>query len=264
MAAKRVLIFAPHPDDAEFHAGGFLAKLKAEGADVLIVTATDGCCGTYHTSRDELAVIRRAEAETAAKLQGAEIRFLGYHDFELNTAPAGELCEKLVKIIREYRPDTVLAEDAYGMDEVHPDHRALAWASLDAINFAMLPNVCPDHQKEGLEPHFIADKYYYTEDPARMNCIIDISTTIENKMAGMMAHASQVEFLVEDVMRQAMMAGVDMGKYLNDGENADPTSSIRKAMLAQAAELGKSIGVAYAEGYHHIRFHPYVEALINK
>ena len=264
MAAKRVLIFAPHPDDAEFHAGGFLAKLKAEGADILIVTATDGCCGTYHASREELAAIRQAEAEAAAKIQGAEVRFLGYHDFELNTVPAGELCEKLVRIIREYRPDTVLAEDAYGADEVHPDHRALAWAALDAINFAMLPNVYPTHKEDGLEPHFIADKYYYTEDPARMNCVMDISATIENKMAGMMAHASQVEFLVEDVMRQAMMAGVDLGEYLNTGENTDPTNTIRTAMLAQAAELGKSIGAAYAEGYHHIRFHPYVEGLINK
>lgn len=261
MAAKRVLIFAPHPDDAEFYAGGFLAKMKADGAEILIVTVTDGRCGSYHTTPDELAIIRKEEAQAAAQLQGAEIRFLGYHDYELNLAPAAELREKLVRIIREYKPDVVLAEDAYSKNEIHPDHRALAWAASDAINFAMLPNVFPQHSRENLSPHFVVDKYFYTDDPQRMNCIIDITDFIEQKLAGMMAHTSQVEFLVEDVMRQAALAGLDLSAFLGDG-STDPDQAIRTAMLAQAAELGKSIGATYAEAYFHSRFHPYIEGLL--
>lgn len=261
MAARRVLIFAPHPDDAEFYAGGFLAKMKAEGAEILIVTVTDGRCGSYHCAPDELAIIRREEAEKAANIQGAEIRFLGYHDYELCLAPALELREKLVRIIREYKPDVVLAEDAYSKNEVHPDHRALAWAASDAINFAMLPNVFPQHASENLPPHFVVEKYYYTDDPQRMNCIIDISEFIEQKLTGMMAHTSQVEFLVEDVMRQAAMAGLDLFAFVGDGAvNAD--QAIRTAMLAQAAELGKAIGATYAEAYFHTRFHRYIEGLL--
>ncbi len=44
-AQKTVLVLAPHPDDAEFYAGGTLAKWIAEGARVIIVIATDGSKG---------------------------------------------------------------------------------------------------------------------------------------------------------------------------------------------------------------------------
>lgn len=264
MAAKRVLIFAPHPDDAEFYAGGFMAKLVEEGADVLVVTVTDGRCGTYHEDPEKLALIRREEAEKAAKLQGVSIRFLGYRDYELNLLPPGILREQLVRIIREYKPDIVLAEDAFSKGEVHPDHRSLAWAASDAVNFSQLPNVYPEHGRDGLNPHFITEKYYYTDDPARMNCFIDISEYIEKKLSGMMAHTSQVEFLVEDVMRQAAIAGLDLSRYMGGTDLNDAQAAIRVAMLAQAAELGKAIGVGYAEAYFHTRFHPYIEGLINQ
>jgi N,N'-diacetylchitobiose non-reducing end deacetylase len=261
MDHKRVLVFAPHPDDAEFYAGGFLAKMIEEGVEVLVVTITDGRCGSYQHDPEELTVIRRQEAEQAATLQGFGIKFLGYHDYELNRVPKEILTEQLVRIIREYRPDTVLAEDAFSQDEVHPDHRALAWSAADAINFSQLPNVFPEHVKQGLQPHFITDKYFYTEDPNRMNCFIDITNYVDKKLAGMMAHPSQVEFLVEDVMRQAAIAGLDLQQYLGEAAQ-DSTETMKAAMLAEAAQFGKAIGVEYAEAYHHIRFHPYVEGLI--
>jgi N,N'-diacetylchitobiose non-reducing end deacetylase len=261
MDQRRVLVFAPHPDDAEFYAGGFLAKMIAEGAEVLVVTVTDGRCGSYDHGPDELAAIRQKEAEHAASLQGFDIKFLGYHDYELNSVPKEKLTEQLVRIIREYRPDTVLAEDAFSQDEVHPDHRELAWSASDAINFSQLPNVFPEHIKQGLQPHFVTDKYYYTEDPNRMNCFIDITSYVENKLAGMMAHPSQVEFLVEDVLRQAAIAGLDLQQYLGEAAQ-DSTETMKAAMLAEAAQFGKAIGVEYAEAYHHVRFHPYVEGLL--
>jgi N,N'-diacetylchitobiose non-reducing end deacetylase len=262
MDHKRVLVFAPHPDDAEFYAGGFLAKMIEEGGEVLVVTVTDGRCGSYHQGPDELAAIRHQEVEQAAALQGFGIKFLGYHDYELSRVPKEILVEQLIRIIREYHPDTVLAGDAFSQDEVHPDHRALAWAASDAINFSQLPNVFPEHLKQGLQPHFITDKYYFTEDPIRMNCFIDITQYVDKKLAGMMAHTSQVEFLVEDVVRQATVAGLDLKQYLGEEAAQNATQTMKAAMLAEAAQFGKAIGVEYAEAYHHIRFHPYVEGLI--
>ncbi len=264
MPSKKVVVFAPHPDDAEFFAGGLIAKLRSEGYELLIVTATDGRCGTYHIEPEKLALMRKMEAENAARLCGASIRFLGYRDYELNQSPPGELTEKVMRIIREEKPDIVIAEDAFCKNEVHPDHRALATAVSDAINFSQYPNVFPQHRMKNLASWFVVEKFYYTDDPARMNKIVDITPYIEQKLAGMMAHESQVDFMVEDVMRQAGMAGGDLNIITGmQTEPIDPQAAIRMALLAQAAELGKRVNAAYAEGYHYTRFHPFVEKLIN-
>ena len=45
---KKALVMAPHPDDAEFFAGGLIASLIEAGTEVTIITATDGCCGSYN------------------------------------------------------------------------------------------------------------------------------------------------------------------------------------------------------------------------
>ena len=61
--SKVVLALVPHPDDAEFSAGGLLAKLAAEGARVHIVVATDGRRGSFEADSDTLiARARRGDA----------------------------------------------------------------------------------------------------------------------------------------------------------------------------------------------------------
>ncbi len=261
MTAKRVLVIVPHPDDAEFHAGGLMAKFAVEGASIHIVTATDGRCGTYRYTGDELARIRANEAENGAKYLGASIQFLGYRDYELCLADPNQLREQLVRIIRTQHPDVMIAEDAFQRDQVHPDHRSLALAASDAINFSQLPNVYPHHLIEGLTPHFVKEKYFFTEEPTRMNRVIDVTPYLDQKMKAMKLHVSQVEFLVEDVLIQAKAAGLDLQQMAGQSIQ-DPFEALSYAMMTQMAEIGKLIGVDYAEGYRYIRFHPFIENLI--
>ena len=54
---KKVIVFAPHQDDAEFYAGGTLAKMIAEGDKVVIVVATDGSRGSFEHAGDALAAL---------------------------------------------------------------------------------------------------------------------------------------------------------------------------------------------------------------
>jgi LmbE family N-acetylglucosaminyl deacetylase len=154
MPEKIVLAIVPHPDDAEFYAGGLLAKLVSEGAAVKILIATDGRCGTYRNSPTEIVEIRKKEALEAGKVFNAEVEMLGYKDYELNAVTPLELREKLVRTIREYQPNIVITQDAYARNEVHPDHRTLAWAASDAINFSQLPNIFSEQKSQKLEPHF--------------------------------------------------------------------------------------------------------------
>lgn len=259
---KTVLALVPHPDDAEFFAGGTIAKMAREGARVVIVIATDGRRGSFELNGEELARLRAEEARRAARVLGAEPPILlGHPDLELDTLPAGKLREQFIRAIRLHRPAVVIAPDPFASTEIHPDHRAVAWAASDAIAFATLPLMHPEHLADGLETHFVLEKYFYRESPEGANKIVDISDAMGLKLAAMAEHKSQVTFLVEDVMRQAKAAGVDVGAVLGEAAG-DPMAALAWALQAQAAEAGQQMGVTYGEAFRYLRFgYPLLEAL---
>jgi LmbE family N-acetylglucosaminyl deacetylase len=259
---KMILVLAPHPDDAEFYAGGMLAKMIAEGARAVIVIATDGCKGSLEHDSDTLIRLRREEAKGAAAALGAEPPvMLGHADMELDALPAGFLREQFVRLIRQYKPDVVIAEDPFAAYEIHPDHRAVAWAASDAISYASLPLVHPEHLAEGLEPHFVPEKYFYSEDLSTANKIVDITDAMDKKLAALAEHKTQMTFLVEDVLRQARLAGLDLDALLGDSLG-NPMTAVAWALKAQAEKVGQKIGVQYGEAFRYARFHPFVESLL--
>ncbi len=142
--------------------------------------------------------------------------FLGYTDLELDRFEPHELREKYVRLIREYKPDLLMTEDYLYTAETHPDHRIRCPCGSEAVTFANLPLLYPEQLKEGLEPHFTPEKYYYTEDLDAANQIVDISDTFDDKMAALYEHKSQMKFLVEDILRQAHVAGVDLNAMVGD------------------------------------------------
>lgn len=258
---KKALVMAPHPDDAEFFAGGLIASLIEAGTEITIITATDGCCGSYRESRSDLIRIRQIEAENAARILGAKLIMFGYHDYELDQAPVGELREKLIRQIRIEKPDMVITIDPFASNEAHPDHRTLAWAASDAVNHAGLPLVYPKHIQEGFEPHFVCEKYFYSEDFSIHNKVVDITQFMEKKLEAMKAHESQIIFLVEDFFRQAQIAGIDLASVLGSAMN-DPFQAISFALISQAELIGKKAGVKYAESYRYSRFHAFIEEIL--
>jgi len=259
---KMILALVPHPDDAEFYAGGTIARMITEGAQAVIVVATDGCKGSFQHDSETLIRLRGAEAKKAVAVLGAEPPvMLGHADMELDALPPGFLREQFVRLIRQYKPDVVIAEDPFAPDEVHPDHRAVAWAASDAISYASLPLVHPEHLAEGLQPHFVPEKYFYAEDPSTANKIVDITDTMEKKLSALAEHKTQMAFLVEDVLRQARLAGLDLDALLGESLN-DPMTAVAWALKAQAGKVGQRIGVQYGEAFRYARFHPFVESLL--
>ncbi|MEW6094630.1 MAG: PIG-L deacetylase family protein [Chloroflexota bacterium] len=259
---KMILVLAPHPDDAEFYAGGTIAKMITEGARAVIIIATDGRRGSFAHDSETLVHLRREEATQAAAVLGAEPPvMLGHADMELDALPPGFLREQFVRLIRQYKPDVVIAEDPFAQYEVHPDHRAVAWAASDAISYASLPLVHPEHLAEGLEPYFVPDKYFYSEDPSTANKIVDITGTMEKKLSALAEHKTQIAFLVEDVLRQARLAGLDLDALLGDSLG-DPMTAVAWALKTQAGKVGQQISVEYGEAFRYARFHPFVESLL--
>ncbi len=259
--AATVLALSAHPDDAEWFAGGLLARLGAEGARVLIAIATDGRRGSFAHAPEALARLRHDEATRAARVLRAEPPiWLGHRDLELERLPPGKLREQFIYLLRQHRPEVVVTGDA-ACPDLHPDHRAVAWAAAEALAYASLPLVHPEHLAEGLEPHFVREKYFYADDPAHGERVIDITATLEVKLSALAEHASQMHFLVEGVLRQARQAGLEWPMVFG-GEPNDPTLAVRYALEDQAAQVGARAGVAYGEAFRYERYHPLVEALL--
>lgn len=125
-----LLVIAPHPDDAEIHAGGLIASHVRAGRSVAIVDATAGELGSRGTPAQ-----RAAEAAAAAAELGALVREnLGLPDGGL---VAGDPAQRAAVIgsIRRHRPSVVVALHAHAR---HPDHIALAGLVQAAIKGAAL------------------------------------------------------------------------------------------------------------------------------
>ncbi|MBI3963051.1 MAG: PIG-L family deacetylase [Deinococcus sp.] len=195
--ARKVMVIAAHPDDAEFQAGGTIARWVQEGSEVVYVIATRGDKGSEDPKMTTARLIsmREAEQRAAAKVLGVkEVVFLDYRDGEL--APTLELKRDLARVIRKYRPDIVITIDPtkmYGSDFVnHSDHRAIGEAALDAIYPMARDHLNrPELLAEGLEPHKVREVFLTL--PVRPDTWIDIEPVLAKKIAALLAHQSQIK-----------------------------------------------------------------------
>lgn len=135
-----LLIFA-HPDDESFALGGTIARYAEQGVNITLVTATKGEAGKAAgiCKPEDLGLIREQELLRAAEVLGiAKVIFLGYRDKEVPIAPPLEIVEKLVRIIRDVRPQVIITFGADGASG-HRDHRAIHHFTKAAIQFAKEP-----------------------------------------------------------------------------------------------------------------------------
>jgi len=188
----QVMVVTPHPDDAEFGVAGTVARWVCEGKSVIYVVCTSGEKGTNDPNMkpDELAKIREQEQLAVAKLlRVREVIFLRYPDQSLEDTP--EFRKEIVRLIRMYRPETVVTADPYRRYMWHRDHRIAGQVVLDAIfPYARDRLAYPDLLEEGLQPHKVEEALLWgTEDS---NYRSDITDTFDIKVAALRCHKSQV------------------------------------------------------------------------
>ena len=182
-----------HPDDIEFTVAGTVAKWARAGCEVTFVLITSGNVGTHDPkmTRERLTRVREREEREAARTQGVRrVVFLRRDDCEL--APTLALRKTLVRQIRRHRPEVVLCQDPQALffgDEYvnHPDHRAAGQAALEALfPCAEMELLWPDAGR----PHKVHAAYVSsTHSP---NTWVDVSETIDVKLAALRAHRSQL------------------------------------------------------------------------
>lgn len=248
---KRVLSVAAHGDDAEFFAGGTLAKLVREGYDLYLAIATNNERGSFRLGMEELRAIARPEAEASCQaLGGCGVYMLGYTDGDLIDEKATTLRGKVMKIIREVQPDLVFSWDPFAPFETHPDHRTIAWATSDAASFAHFPLFHPEHFDEGLKPHKVSELYFYSKAEWETNLIVDTTDTIETKLSALWGYHCQMVLTIDDVLHGARAAGVAEERItLIDPYDFKP--AISAGIKAKDAKMGARIGVGYAEAFRH-------------
>ena len=194
----RVLVMTAHPDDADMHAGGTVARWVDEGHDVRYVLFTSGDKGTDDpsTTPDRVIALRSAEQRTAAALLGVQhLTFLDYEDGDL-AFRGPELAATATRLIRAEQPDLVLTHDPfmgsprYANYQLHPDHRAVGHAVLDAVYFrAPGPLYHSEQITGGLRTHRVGELWLIMGDHA--DHAVDIGGTVDRKIAAVRAHVSQ-------------------------------------------------------------------------
>lgn len=192
----RALVVGAHPDDADFGAGGLIARWAAAGCDVTVVCVTDGDSGGFDDAvpREQVPMIRRAEQQAAAEILGARrCVFLGRPDGFVE--PDRDLRRDLTRVIREQRPEVVVThapERHYGFVFLyHPDHLATGAAALaavypDARNAFAFPEL-------DLPPWEVREVWQFGGPVA--DTAVDVTEVFEAKVRACSAHDSQTPML---------------------------------------------------------------------
>ena len=259
----RFMVIAGHPDDAAFGPAGTAARWIDEGSTGWLVCCTSGDAGGEDPDADplELAAVREREQRAAADVIGyAGVTFLHMPDGALVNDLI--LREHLVREIRTFRPDAVLATDPtvifYGDGGInHADHRAAGIAAVDAVYpAARNPMAFPALARSGLTAHKVRRLYLFW--PNEPNVRVDISATLERKIAALAAHASQIKEparLAERIRAWAAEEGESIGVaagealrmlIIDDDEDEGPHGE--PAETAQAEQTGEPRAIADVDG----------------
>ena len=183
----RILVFGAHPDDAQYKAGGTAAKWAKLGHHVKLVSVTNGDIGHWQTAGGPLAQRRLAEVQKADAIVGAETQVLDIHDGELT--PSLENRQKLIRLIREWRADIVIAHRPW---DYHPDHRYVGVLIQDAAFMVTVPFICSDVPPLKKNPLFLYSSDGFKKPyPFQADIVVSVDDVFEQKLTALHEMPSQ-------------------------------------------------------------------------
>ena len=205
----RGMVVVAHADDAEFGCSGTVAKLCAEGWEMVYVMCTDGSKGSSdrEVTEEELATTRREEQINAGKVLGLkDVVFLDYPDSYLQ--PTLDLRKDIAREIRRYQPDVLICQYPMrnldgGFGVGHPDHLAAGEAALSAVFPTARDHMTfPDLLEDGFEPHKVAEVWVMGHPEP--DHYVDITDNVNTAVNAIAAHVSQVDGRSADQMMERM------------------------------------------------------------
>jgi LmbE family N-acetylglucosaminyl deacetylase len=187
----RVLAFGAHPDDLEVGAGGLLARLSSQGADVTIAI----CSIPSNTET------RRVEAKAAADVLDAELLVLHDKPCRVEDIAMHELVRRMDQIIGDVRPDLVITHSA---NDLHWDHGLVNRATVSALRRTPCDLLA-----------YMSSPEMNAQSRSFGNCFADITGFVETKLAAIACHHSQLPKLDLDSSRDLARA---MGRISGFGD----------------------------------------------
>lgn len=185
----RVLAVGAHPDDLELLCGGTLAKYTQQGHHVTMAVATNGEVGSMTLPKEEIAAVRKAEAQAAAAVIGADFVWMGYPDEFLFSREETRLA--FINLMRRARPDVVIT---HAPTDYHPDHRTAGGICWDIRVMTTVPNIKTEYPVCERIPDI-----FYMDTIAGISFqpehYVDISASFELKRKMLAAHKSQGSWL---------------------------------------------------------------------
>jgi len=219
-----ILFIAAHPDDVELCCAGTVFRHIDQGATVGIVDLTRGELGTRGN-----ADIRFQEATEAAEIMGLAFREnLGLRDGFFEFTDENKF--PIIKSIRRHQPEIVITN---AVSDRHPDHGRASKLISDCCFLSGLVKIELEENRAPLKAwrpkqvyHMIQDHYHHPD------ICVDITAYIDKKAQAVMAFKSQFydPFSSEPF---TPISGLDFQEFLR----------------ARAREMGRLIGVEFAEGY---------------
>lgn len=233
-----ILAIHAHPDDIEFLAAGTLAGLSRAGKRVILASMTAGDCGAISEDAETISQIRVREAANSANLVGARYYSLGFKDMAIFSDDASR--RRITEFLRAVRPTIVITSSP---EDYMADHEATALLVRDACFAAALPNYSTRHATPATPLPEIPALYFMdplggvdrNERPIIPDFVVDIEDTFDLKIAMLMEHKSQREWL-------RVRHGLD--NYVS-------------SMQKWTRERGALAGIRIGEGFRQYRGHPY-------
>lgn len=183
--ARSVLVLAPHPDDEVFGCGGALARHVQSGCTVSVIVLSDGAFGAAPDQYEQVVAMREAESCAAALVLGYPApTFWRLPDRDITYGEV--LIGRLFEAVQTAGADLVYAP---ALTEMHPDHRALAMAAVEA--FRRLGSG-------------VRLAMYEVGVPLTPNLLLDITEVADLKRQAMHCFASQLKVQAYDQHIEAL------------------------------------------------------------
>jgi LmbE family N-acetylglucosaminyl deacetylase len=197
LTAKRILAVQPHYDDNDIAAGGTLAALAKNGAELFYLTVTDDLVGVIDqtlTEKQMTAQLRAEQDQAGAAIGVSEQYRLDYPD--AGKKDYFDVRRDIIKHIRMLRPDFIFTCDPWLPYESHNDHILTGRAAAEAASLFGLTRLATESEiDKNFEPFdLIGMAFYATASP---NTVADISGTYEKKHKALDAY--QAQFSEEDL-----------------------------------------------------------------
>lgn len=219
-----ILAFGAHPDDVELSAAGTIMKQISKGKKVGIVDLTQGELGSRGTVET-----RYEEAAKAAEIMGIHYRTnLKMRDGFFDLTEENKI--KIIEQIRLTKPSLVLIN---APSDRHPDHGRAAKLLTEACFYSGLRMIHTEIDGVEQECHRPSAVYHYIQDQyIEPTFVSEVTPFVERKIQAIQAYSTQF-FNPESKEPQTPISGADFLTFIH----------------GRMAEMGRKIGVNYAEGF---------------